>query len=58
MELTTADYQNLLVLLDRVPVNGMREAQALVVLGEKLRLKIDPPPAPVKVSKSKEIKDA
>lgn len=35
--LNAQDYGNLVALLERVQVNGLREAEALVVLAVKLR---------------------
>jgi hypothetical protein len=37
------DYANLLALLQRVPVTGLNEAQALVVLGGKLQTAVQTP---------------
>jgi hypothetical protein len=35
--LTSADLGNILVLLTRVPINGLGEAEALVVLASRIR---------------------
>lgn len=42
-ELNKHDYANLLALLQRVPVTGLNEAQALVVLGGKLQTALQAP---------------
>jgi hypothetical protein len=42
-ELNTVDFNNLLALLQRVQVNGLNEAQALVVLAAKLQAAANPP---------------
>lgn len=57
MELTKNDYNNLLTLLQRIPVQGLAEAEGLVVLAVKLRHAATPSPVEVpespKTSRSK-----
>jgi hypothetical protein len=43
MSLEKNDYLNLLQLVRRATVNGLDEAQALVVLAVKLQREIEPP---------------
>lgn len=53
------DYQNILALLTRVPITGLPEAQALVVLGVKIEAEItrlSKPPVDKDVAEKKDSK--